>query len=180
MECARAAGLPVPEVHEVASGHMVLDRVEGPTMFEALLADPSSAASHAATLAELHHLVGAVAAPPDLRTEVGDGDALLHLDLHPGNVILGSVPTIIDWTNAARGPAGADPATCWLLLRVVSLDDLGIGPTQVADFVEAFLGSFDREALTAHLPAVARVRLRDPNMSADERDRISRFVDDPC
>mgnify|MGYP000852716317 CR=1 FL=1 len=179
MECARAAGLPVPAVHEVTVDGMVLDRVDGPTMFEALAADPSTARQHAATLAELHHRVGAVAAPAELFTDVGEGDALLHLDLHPGNVILGSVPTIIDWTNAARGPADADPAVCWLLLRVVAVDDLGVRPALVETFLEAFLESFDRDALAGQLAAIARLRLVDPNTSPVERDRIRRFVADP-
>lgn len=180
MECARAAGLPVPRVHEVMADGMVMDRVHGPTMFDALVADPSSTAAHAATLAELHRRVGAVTAPPALATAVGEGDALLHLDLHPGNVILGAVPTIVDWTNAARGPTGADPATCWMLLRVVRLDDLGVSPAQVDTFVAALLETFDRDDLRRHLPAVAAVRLVDPNMSPAERDRIRRFLDDPC
>ena len=110
---------------------------------------------------------------------MGEGDALLHLDLHPGNVILGSVPTIIDWTNAARGPADADPAVCWLLLRVVAVDDLGVRPALVETFLEAFLESFDRDALAGQLAAIARLRLVDPNMSPVERDRIRRFVADP-
>ncbi|WP_109474108.1 phosphotransferase [Ornithinimicrobium cavernae] len=183
MECARAAGFPVPAIHEVRADGMVLERVHGPTMLEALLADPSGAEAHAHTLGELHRLLGQVLAPPDLPTTVGEGAALLHLDLHPGNVILGDVPTVIDWTNAARGPAGADPAACWLLTRIVQVDVPGLSPAEqtvlVGAFVETFLDGFDTEELVGHLPAVGEVRLRDPNLSPEELRRIRAFVDDP-
>lgn len=43
---------------------------------------------------------------------------LLHLDLHPLNVLVrdGSVAAVIDWTNAAAGDGRADLARTWSLL----------------------------------------------------------------
>jgi aminoglycoside phosphotransferase (APT) family kinase protein len=42
----------------------------------------------------------------------GPSPALLHLDLHPFNVLLdeAETPTVIDWANAASGPAELDLA----------------------------------------------------------------------
>lgn len=182
MDAARAAGLPVPAVHEIRPDAMVLERVHGPTMLEALLADPADAEAHATTLAELHLRLGQIQAPAGLPTPLGAGDSLLHLDLHPGNVILGSAPTIIDWTNAARGPASADPATCWLLTRVVQVDapattaELTIA---VATFVETFVSCFDLPDLIEQLPTVGRARLVDRNTTPDEKERIGAFLDEP-
>ncbi len=49
---------------------------------------------------------------------LGAGDRLLHLDLHPGNVILGpSGPVVIDWTNAPVGDPAVDAALTWVILR---------------------------------------------------------------
>lgn len=46
-----------------------------------------------------------------------DGDAVLHGDFHPGNIIFTTdEPVTIDWVDAARGHAGADIArTLWLI-----------------------------------------------------------------
>jgi aminoglycoside phosphotransferase (APT) family kinase protein len=42
---------------------------------------------------------------------------VLHLDLHPANVMLtGGGPVVIDWTNARVGPAGADVAMAYLIM----------------------------------------------------------------
>lgn len=47
-----------------------------------------------------------------------DGDSLLHMDLHPDNV-LGSEgqPVVIDWNNACHGAPGADVCRTLLMLR---------------------------------------------------------------
>ncbi|USQ81337.1 phosphotransferase [Ornithinimicrobium faecis] len=183
MEAARDAGLPVPAVHEIRPDAMVLERIHGPTMLEALLADPGSAQAHAVTLAELHLRLGQITAPDGMSTPVGAGESLVHLDLHPGNVILGSAPTIIDWTNAGRGPVSADPATCWLLTRVVQVE-APAAPTAeftvaVGTFVETFLDCFDLPDLLEQLPAVGRARLHDVNLTPEEQERIRAFLDDP-
>src|SRR4051794_10258399 len=45
-------------------------------------------------------------------------DVLLHLDLHPDNVILSPTgPILINWQAAVAGPAAADVAHTWLLIR---------------------------------------------------------------
>jgi aminoglycoside phosphotransferase (APT) family kinase protein len=181
MQWAAAAGIPVPAVHEVTATDMVLDRVHGTTMLDDLLAHPWRARRHAATLSGLHRRLGGVTAPEWLPAPVGDGDSLLHLDLHPGNVMLGrDGPVIIDWANAARGPAGADPATVWLMGRVASLPGspvlrIRFGLARRA-FTSAFLAGFDRTDVARHLPRLAAMRLADPNTLEVERRRIRRLV----
>ncbi|SOC51971.1 Phosphotransferase enzyme family protein [Blastococcus aggregatus] len=123
MAHARAAGLPVPEVFDVDGADLVLQRIEGPTMAAALVRRPWTLAAQARVLAGLHRAVHEVPAPEWL-PGVGDlgGTALLHLDLHPENVLLAAGgPVVIDWTNAARGPAGADVADAWLVMSVGSV-----------------------------------------------------------
>lgn len=176
MAYARSRGLPVPEVHDVAGPDLVMARVVGPTMADALVRRPWSMAGHARALARLHERVHAVPAPAWLDAPVGDGDTLLHLDLHPENVLLTpSGPVVIDWTNAARGPGAADVADAWLVISAASLP----GSRWQAAVVAAAQGSFARlfrraagQDLTAALPAAGARRLADRNLGARERRRI--------
>lgn len=105
MSLARAAGYPVPRAAALSEREMLLERVDGPTMAEDLGRRPWRRWSHAVTLASLHDRLHAIAAPPWLEAPLGQGPALLHLDLHPANLLLSSHgPVVIDWPNARRGP----------------------------------------------------------------------------
>jgi hypothetical protein len=46
--------LPRSEVLEIAAGALVLEKIEGPTMWEAAARQPSTVAAQAASLARLH------------------------------------------------------------------------------------------------------------------------------
>ena len=48
--------------------------------------------------------------------ELPDGDRLCHFDFHPGNVIVGSELTVIDWASACRGDPLADVAATLIAL----------------------------------------------------------------
>ena len=50
---------------------------------------------------------------------------MLHLDLHPMNVILSPRQGVyvIDWTDAAAGPAGFDGAFGYVEMATVTLPD---------------------------------------------------------
>ena len=74
---------------------LVLELVDGPTMLADLGRRPWRLARHARTLAELH---------ARLHKVPYEGERLLHLDLHPDNVLLSARgPVVIDWTNARAG-----------------------------------------------------------------------------
>jgi hypothetical protein len=63
MEHARRHGYPVPRVHEVTAGAMVLQRVDGPTMAADLEQDPARLDEHGATLARLVILMTSAGEP---------------------------------------------------------------------------------------------------------------------
>ena len=120
MAHARAHGVPVPEVFDVAGCDIVMERADGPTMLTVLgrQAVGVPAAGQAAGAAARRGARGP--ALEWLPAPFGDGDGaqvLLHRDLHPQNVILtADGPRIIDWEGAARGPAVADVAMTWVIV----------------------------------------------------------------
>lgn len=161
MEHARAHGFPVPEVFEVRDDALVLELVDGPTMAADLGRRPWRLTRHVRTLAELH----------DRLHEIPyQGERLLHLDLHPENVLLSARgPVVIDWTNAQAGEPALDVALTWVIGATVP--NLG-----ARAFTRLFLRNVDREAARRALPAAVAYRLGDPNVTDAERARVRRLL----
>jgi aminoglycoside phosphotransferase (APT) family kinase protein len=181
MEHVRALGYPVPAVHRLAPGEMVLDRVEGPTMLDDLASHPWRLRSHARLLADLQRRLHELPAPEGLRPFPLEGDRVLHLDFHPGNVMLSpDGPVVIDWTNVARGAPGAETALTWIVLAVFEADEQGLMKVVVPlfrrRFLRAYLAATDREAGAAALRAVAAYREEDRNIRPTERAALRRLV----
>jgi aminoglycoside phosphotransferase (APT) family kinase protein len=170
MRHAASHAYPVPRVLEVTDDALVLERIEGPTMLVDLQRRPWRLPRHAALLAELHNRLHEIVAPPSLR-EAGTGDRLLHLDLHPDNVLLSPAgPFVIDWTNARRGDPALDVALTWVIGATSggALDRL---------FLRWFLPHFDRDELRRALPAAAERRIADPNVTDRERQDVRRLFE---
>lgn len=169
MEHARAKGYPVPRVLELAHDSLVLERIEGPTMLADLQRRPWRLRAHARMLAELHDRLHTIVAPPALPA-AGEGDRLLHLDLHPENVILSpGGPVVVDWANARRGQPPLDVAMVW----VIGATSGGL-PGRV--FLRPFLSQFDREKVVQALPRAAERRIADVNVTDREREAVRRLV----
>src|SRR5947209_9924445 len=104
MEHARAHGFPVPAVYDARGPELVLARIDGATMLADLAARPWRVRAHARTLADLHRRLHAIPSPDGLPSRAGDGPDLVHLDLHPDNVLLSPRgPVVIDWVAAGGG-----------------------------------------------------------------------------
>jgi aminoglycoside phosphotransferase (APT) family kinase protein len=181
MERARANAYPVPRVHEVTDTDLVMDRIEGPTMLEELTSRPWRLREYARALASLHHRLHDIPAPETLDTPLGEGAVIVHLDLHPLNVIMSpDGPVVIDWSNAARGDGNADVALTYVLLMSGNPDE-GAFQRLMAKvgrslFAKPFLARFVRRDVMAHLEAAAAYKLADPNMSEAEQAAIRRLV----
>jgi len=127
-----AHGYPVPAVHAARGSDMVLERLDGPTMAQAMAAAEltvtDGAALLAALLERLHKL-------PPLTS-----GSIVHLDLHPENVMLtGRGPVVIDWCNATDGPADLDTALSALILAQVAIDGSHVWSAGAAELLDAFL-----------------------------------------
>jgi aminoglycoside phosphotransferase (APT) family kinase protein len=182
MEHARARGYPVPAARALSDTEIVMDRLDGPTMLDDLGRRPWLIDRHAGMLAALHRRLHAIEAPRWFPAPVGEGGSLLHLDLHPDNVILTARgPVVIDWPNAARGPAGSDVAHTWLVIAC-STPTAGVYRRTLASsgrrvFAWLFLRRFDREDTLLHLDAVGAYRLANRTLPRAELAAIRRLVD---
>ncbi|MFE7840327.1 phosphotransferase [Streptomyces sp. NPDC057474] len=156
MEYVRGHGYPVPRVRSATRTEMVLERLSGPTMLEAFGAGRLDPAQVGATLARLLHALHAL--PPrnhDLSTpcaqavsaphgQAAPASRVLHLDLHPENVIVTPHgPQVIDWSNAEEGPPGLDWGISAMILAQVAVD--------TADF-RAEMAHATLVSLLAHQP----------------------------
>ena len=176
------AGFPVPRVHDASGPDLVLERLAGRDMLADLSARPWLARRHARTLAGLHDRLHAITAPPSLRAPFGPGGRVLHLDLHPGNVMLTAAgPVVIDWSNVAAGPAAADVAMAWLIIATSEVDAPPLLLRPAISSVRAVLlrrfRALVRDDPGPELARVARARMADRNVRPAEARRLQVIAD---
>jgi aminoglycoside phosphotransferase (APT) family kinase protein len=169
-------GFPVPQLFSADGPDMVVERVDGPTMLDALVRYPWRARRYGRMLADLHRRLHAIAPAAELRTAGTPREAVLHLDLHPGNVLLAPHgPVVIDWSTASAGPAGADVARTIVIMTIGEADVpwlLRVGITAVRrTFVHAFRAAAHVDP-APYLVEACRVRLNDPNAKPVELQRL--------
>ena len=173
MRAAHEGGVPVPAVFEVleVDGRpaMVMERIDGGSMGDAIVARPWKVLQLTRRFAEIHAAVHAQAAPhrierihegvrrryarlPTERAPLRDygerlletlppGESLLHGDFHPLNLLMGpDGPVVIDWPNATAGPPEADVAMTSVLIEVGT-------PPNGMPFVLGLLGLARRRVL---------------------------------
>lgn len=125
---AAAGHLPVPRVLDRLErddvSALLLERVPGRPAGELALASPVAGAAAGRACGALHDALADITPPPGLRDAPGadcSQPRLLHLDLHPFNVLVdddGEPTGVIDWANAAAGDPELDRARTWSLLTL--------------------------------------------------------------
>ena len=181
MAHVRDRGYPVPQVYEADGADLVMDRIEGPTMLEALEAAPWKVVWHARVLARLQRRLARIAAPPWLLAESAARESgesarpqsVLHLDLHPMNVIMSPKgPVVIDWTNAAGGPAGFDGALTYVEVTTFQIEGSTdrIGQQVFARSFRSFRG---KRVIAPFMIAACDHRLGDAGLLPDERVAVA-------
>lgn len=156
-------GYPVPAVYDAGGSDMVLERLDGPTMAQAFAGGELSVDEGATILAgllrRLHELPVWPGAAP--------GTRVLHLDLHPENVIMASRgPVVIDWCNARPGDPDLDTGLTALILAQVAADP----GHEWADAAGHTLAAFLRHAPGDPIRLLDEVvRFRDWQLAGTER-----------
>jgi aminoglycoside phosphotransferase (APT) family kinase protein len=184
-----ASGYPVPEVYDADGRDLVLERLDGMDMLADLGRRPWLIPRHARTLADLHDRLHQIAAPPGLPAAVGldvvaqgPGNVVLHMDLHPGNVMLSRRgPVVIDWVGARAGPPGADVAMAYLIMTTADTDLI---PIWLRPVIGALRTAYCRrfaarvhDSPWPHLARAARVRIADVNTRPSEAARLLRIAE---
>jgi hypothetical protein len=102
----------------------------------------------------------------------GACQGIVHLDLHPDNVLLGpDGPVVIHWRNAVAGPPALDLAVTALIIALVaSAPEHPLG-RRAAELLSAF-AHLANGHLRSGLPGAVELRRADPNLSADEKARL--------
>jgi aminoglycoside phosphotransferase (APT) family kinase protein len=174
----RSYGYPVPGVRAATRGDLVMERLSGPTMLEAfgqgLLSAQEAGLILARLLRKLHAVPARLSADPAVR--------VLHLDLHPDNVMLTpDGPKVIDWANTEEGPPGLDWATSAVILAQVAVGGETVGDV-AAETLDALLDGNEDQVTEEGLVEAGRRRAANPTMSAhevqllDEADELIRTL----
>ena len=160
MRLAAEHGIRVPAVHEVRPDAMVMELVPGETLLGRIWRRPWEMPFGARVVADLHERLHAIP---------HEGAHLVHLDLHPENVLLGpDGPVLIDWTNARAGDPDADVALTWLIAETSA----GIRGRAFARFFRRRAG---RDAIRKGFAQASAFRLADPHVTDEERARVRRL-----
>jgi aminoglycoside phosphotransferase (APT) family kinase protein len=165
------AGFPTPRALGCDGPDLILERVVGPDLMTAVGAGALTTQEAGAALADLHRRLHALP---------WDGGVLLHLDLHPINVLwTAHGPVLLDWTNAALGAPGLDVAvTAMILAQVVvapdAFTDVGVDDRTLGEAPAHMLAALaaTAEPFADHLGEAAARRRRNPNTGPRERETL--------
>lgn len=149
-DAVRSRGVPAAQVRDIVDvggrPSIVFERLDGVSMWQRMLDNPSDAPALARELAAIHldifragppvgvpDLVHRMSSKVDIVAQLSEderseaigmirglprGASLLHGDLHPGNVLMTSQgPVVIDWFDSAIGHPVADIVRSSLLMR---------------------------------------------------------------
>jgi len=184
MEYARQHGYPVPAVDHVSADgtELIMQRIAGPSMVAAIECRPWTVRRQGSLLASLHRRLHEIPAPDFVpAAPVGDGDRLLHLDLHPLNVLIGpDGPVVIDWSGAAGGDPAFDVGIAWVLMAAGEVPAARwkrpLTAYARARLVSSFLTGVSVPPAQA-LRDLVEWKAADPNMTAAEIARMRRVAD---
>ncbi|WP_199547758.1 phosphotransferase [Streptomyces sp. N35] len=179
-------GYPVPKLRPLTAAgdlaskrsDLVMERLSGPSMREALwqggITGKAAGVMLAALLRRLHTIPARLSDDADQR--------VLHLDLHPDNVMLTPRgPMVIDWGNVEEGPPGLDWAMSALILAQVAVTP-GVEASVARAGLTAMLERRDRtvdlgDAGTGFLAQARLRRAADPNLTSREVGVLDRAVE---
>ena len=183
MRYAAEQGYPVPEVRDVRAdgSEIIMERIDGPLMMGPMVKRPWTIPRYASLLADLHDQLHEIPSPDWLRQSSDGGDRLVHLDLHPLNVLLSARgPIVIDWANAARGDGLSDVAMTYVLLTCPQMPgprvlQIAAQPAR-AGLARLFAGRYQGNDLAERIAVAADLKTLDRHMTPDEITNLHRLA----
>jgi Ser/Thr protein kinase RdoA (MazF antagonist) len=168
-----AHGFPAPEVYRAEGADLEMERLHGPTLLQALASDEIPLRGAARVLADLHTRLHALPTPAGTLFGGAPGDVVVHLDLHPANIVLTELygPAVIDWSTARLGSAELDVAMSALILAEVAADAGGAYSHAAHTLLVAFLHAIELDPRPA-LADAQRLRAGDPHLVPGERELV--------
>ncbi|QTE29317.1 phosphotransferase [Pengzhenrongella sicca] len=165
MRHVAAHGFPVPTLFSAEGADLVMERLHGPTLLQALAAGELNLHDGAEIMMDLHRQLHAIPAPKGSP----EGDVVVHLDLQPANILLSEShgPALVDWANARTGPADLDLALSAVILGEVAADAGGDYSRAARAMLVAFLAITEGDPL-AQLDEAIAARLSDPALIPGE------------
>lgn len=159
-------GFPAPALYSSNGAEIVMERLYGPTLLQALASGEFSLQDAVQIMADLHRRLHSVPAPGESN---GD-DVVVHLNLHPGNVVLSETygPALVDWAKVTVGPVDLDLAMSAIILAEVAVDSGGDYSRAARAMLASFLAVAGGNPV-AQIDAAARIRLEDPMLQPGER-----------
>ncbi len=163
-------GYPVPTVHAIRGVDLIMELVEGPTMTEALQSGEWEVPAAARQLARLHDHLHALPTPAGTPAD----QRLLHLDLHPSNVIMsGRGPVVIDWRYGRSGPVDLDVALTAVILAEGAVGSPAPRQELFTSFLVAFVAMVQGDATALLDQAVERRTIDFPGPQHRQRQDLA-------
>lgn len=158
-------GFPAPAVYSCEGSDLVIERLHGPTLLQALAAGEFSLQDSVEIMADLHRRLHAIPPPAGTTRD----DVVVHLDLHPGNIVLTEThgAALVDWGNATVGSLNLDIAMSAIILAEVAADSGGEYSRAARAMLAAFLAVAGGNPI-AQLDAAVQFRLEDPSLLTGE------------
>jgi aminoglycoside phosphotransferase (APT) family kinase protein len=180
MRYVAAHGVRVPEVVAAHDRDLVMERIAGRTLLEELAERPTRLLGAGRLVAELQARLADIEAPEwmmppgwESSGRAATDQRVLHLDLHPMNVMVSDDgPVLIDWTNAAGGPPGFDAAMTCVLVATYEATEWH---QQLARrlFLARFRRTRGTRIIAPFMAAACDHRLADRNVTPGERERVA-------
>jgi aminoglycoside phosphotransferase (APT) family kinase protein len=161
-------GYPVVRVFAATGCDLVMERLAGPTMLAALASAQVDVHDAARVLADLHTKLHAI---PGVAGNAAE--RIVHLDLHPENVVLTPRgPVVIDWHNARDGVPDLDTAVSALIIAEVAVEPVHPFSNLARQLLVAFLDHV-REEPVSELDAAVALRQANPGLLPAEVARLT-------
>jgi len=159
-------GYPVPKVFHATGPDLVMERVHGPTMADAVVDGELDVDGAGRMLADLHDRLHDI---PSRCSPVGE-ERMIHMDLHPLNVMVAPRgPVVIDWCNARDGEPRLDVAMSALILAQVAIVAAGPRARLARALLQSFVSAV-RDDPSPRLSAASALRRGDPNITVPEAE----------